>query len=157
MNTDLKRALQDHYAPQSICYGCGPNNPDGLQIKSFVQSDHVIAHFTPQPHHQAFPGVLNGGIIASVLDCHCNWAACWYLMQHLKLSTPPCTVTAEMNISLKKPTPADQELTLTATLERITNSSAVITASLTIQQKIYDTFSGRFVLVPADHPAYHRW
>ena len=102
MNFNSEQSLQDQFAPNSICYGCGPDNTQGLQIKSFVNKNSVTAHFTPQAHHHAFPGVLNGGIIASILDCHCNWTACWYLMNHLKLNAPPCTVTTEMKISLKK-------------------------------------------------------
>ena len=30
-----KIAVQDKYAPNSICFGCGPSNKEGLQIKSY--------------------------------------------------------------------------------------------------------------------------
>ena len=33
------QALQDRFAPQSRCFGCGPANPQGLQIKSHVAED----------------------------------------------------------------------------------------------------------------------
>jgi hypothetical protein len=33
------------------------------------------------PNHEAFPGVLNGGIIGTLLDCHCNWTAAYHLMR----------------------------------------------------------------------------
>ena len=30
-------ALQDQYAPELICFGCGPANEKGLQLKSFAE------------------------------------------------------------------------------------------------------------------------
>jgi acyl-coenzyme A thioesterase PaaI-like protein len=149
-------ALQDQYAPLSICFGCGPKNSQGLRIKSVVDNERVIATFVPSSHHQAFPNVINGGIIATVLDCHCNWAACWFLMQHHQLTTPPCTVTAEMTIKLKKPTPM-QALTLVAQCHNIDNKKATIHGQLMIDETIFDEFMGVFVMVPPEHPAYHRW
>ena len=70
----IAEALQDRYWPAGTCFGCGPANDKGLRIKSRVEQRDgetvVVARFTPEPHHQAFPGVLNGGIIGALLDCH---------------------------------------------------------------------------------------
>lgn len=153
----MKKSLQQTYAPQSICYGCGPANEKGLHIHSFVEGDQIIAHWRPEPHHHAFPNVLNGGIIGSLLDCHCNWAAAWFLMQSQDLSAPPCTVTAEYTIKLLRPTPMNTELTLIATLEKIDGSRAIINGQLIANNKICDTAKGIFVAVKEDHPAFHRW
>jgi acyl-coenzyme A thioesterase PaaI-like protein len=151
------QSLQDQYAAKSICFGCGPANPQGFQIKSVVDGDRVVAHYHPKPFHQAFPGVLNGGVIGTLLDCHCNWAACWFLMQNQKLSAPPCTVTAEYTIKLLRPTPCDTELELVATLKEIKPNSAIITGTLQAGNKICATCEATFVAVTPDHPAYHRW
>ena len=70
-----EKSLQEIYAPRNACFGCGPANPEGLHIRSFVQGDEVIAEWRAGKHHEAFPGVLNGGIIGTLLDCHCNWTA----------------------------------------------------------------------------------
>ena len=64
-------------------------------MRSFVAGDIVVADWTPEPHHEAFPGMVNGDIIGTILDCHCNWTAAWHLMQKAGLDQPPCTVTAE--------------------------------------------------------------
>ena len=157
MNSNNETSLQDRYAAKSICFGCGPSNKNGLQIKSFVEKSLVIASFTPQAYHHAFPNILNGGIIASVLDCHCNWAASWYLMQKNKLDEPPCTVTAEFTVKLKRPTPMGDELTLVAELVEATKNKAIIKGELLVGSKTYDEFIGTFIAVKAEHPAYHRW
>jgi len=66
------QSLLERYAPKNACFGCGPANAHGLQIKSFVSGEELVADWRPQPHHQAFDGILNGGIC---------WAATWHLMQ----------------------------------------------------------------------------
>ncbi len=56
------------------CYGCGKDNPGGLRIDSNWDPDDAnvsICEFTPAAHHCAGPpDVVNGGIIASLIDCH---------------------------------------------------------------------------------------
>jgi len=150
------RSLQDLYAPNSICFGCGPANEKGLRIKSFVDGDGVIAHFTPEPHHHAFPGVLNGGIIGALLDCHANWAATHHLMQKTGAMFPPCTVTADFHVKLKRPTPMT-EVTLRAHVVSSEGDRATVEATLEAGGKITATCTGTFVAVKEDHPAYHRW
>lgn len=152
-----KKSLQDIYAKDCCCYGCGPANPKGFQIKSIVENDKVIAHWRPEKHHQAFPNVLNGGVIGTLLDCHCNWTATWHLMQYNQLEKPPCTVTSEYTIKLLRPTPMDEIITLEAVPEKITNNKAVISGKLISHGKVCATCVGTFVAVPPGHPAYNRW
>jgi hypothetical protein len=71
------QSLQEQYAPANACWGCGPANPEGLRIRSFPKGDEVVAVWKPEPKYEAFPGVLNGGIIGTLLDCHCNWTAAY--------------------------------------------------------------------------------
>lgn len=150
-------SLQQRYAAKSICYGCGPANTAGFQLASFVDGDKVVATYQPQAHHHAFPNVLNGGVIGTLLDCHCNWAACWYLMQAKQLDEPPCTVTSEYTIKLLRPTPVDQPLQLEANLIEIDGDKAIIAGKLIVNDKLCDTCVGTFVAVKAGHPAFHRW
>jgi hypothetical protein len=64
-------SLQDRYAPANRCFGCGAANERRLRIKSFDSGDKVVAEWRPEPHHEAFDGILNGGI-AALLHCH-SW------------------------------------------------------------------------------------
>ncbi len=151
------KSLQDTYAPLSGCFGCGPANSKGLHIKSFVREDEVLAVWTPEPHHAAAPGILNGGIIGTLLDCHCNWTAAWYLMKKIGAHAPPCTVTAEYAISLKRPTPTDRPIELRARVVSSANDRAVVEGELIVGGELCDTCRGTFVAVKPGHPAYHRW
>src|SRR5262245_18698110 len=107
-------SLQDRYAPNNQCFGCGPKNPLGLQIKSMVEGDTVVAKFLPKAHHQAFDNMLSGGICGCLLDCHSNWCAAYFIMLARDEDSPPCTVTARYAVELLKPTPMDKVLKLVA-------------------------------------------
>lgn len=151
-------SLQERYAPNNACFGCGPANDQGLRIRSMPQGDVVVAEWTAQPHHQAFPGVLNGGIIGSLLDCHSNWTAAYVLMKQAGADSPPCTVTADYAIKLLRPTPMDGPVKLEARAVEVKDDRAVIEATLTGSNgKLCATCRGTFVAVKEGHPAYHRW
>jgi acyl-coenzyme A thioesterase PaaI-like protein len=153
----MDKSLQDIYAPNGRCFGCGPKNEKGLKIKSFVEDQDVVAEFVPQAHHEAFENVLNGGIIGSILDCHCNWAAAYFIKQYEMMESVPCTVTAQYTIKLLRPTPSHQKLKLVARLDRIEKDRAWIKGELMFGDKVGATCEGLFVAVKPDHPAYHRW
>jgi len=153
----MPESLQDRYAPQNRCFGCGPANEKGLRIKSFVEDSEVVCDWRPQPHHQAFDGILNGGICGALLDCHSNWTAAYHLMKGSGAASPPCTVTAEFHVRLKRVTPMDVPLHLKARVVESTEDRAVVEAELSANNQVTATCRGTFVAVKEGHPAYHRW
>jgi acyl-coenzyme A thioesterase PaaI-like protein len=149
--------LQELYSPRGGCFGCGPANPEGLRLRSYSRGDEVIAQWQPAEKHQAFPGMLNGGIIGTLLDCHSNWTAAWHLLRQSGLSQPPCTVTADYAVKLLRPTPLDGPVELVARVAESTADRAVIEAVLSAAGKPRATCRGTFVAVRPGHPAYHQW
>ena len=152
-----KKSLQETYAPNGICFGCGVKNEKGLRIRSFPEGDEVVAEFHAEPHHQAFPGMLNGGIIGALLDCHSNWTAAYFLMKESGKTEPDCTVTADFHVKLKRPTPFDATIYLKAKVVESTEDRAIVEAELIADEKVCATCRGTFVAVKEGHPAYHRW
>lgn len=153
-----KVCLQVQYAPKSICYGCGPANPDGLHISSFPQDDgSLVASWQPERKFQAFPGIIYGGMVCSLLDCHCNWMASWHIMRQNGLSSPPCTVTAEHNVKFKRPTPCDGAITMVARVVDSKEDRATVYGELVAGEKVCATCTSVFVAVKEGHPAFHRW
>jgi acyl-coenzyme A thioesterase PaaI-like protein len=151
------RSLQETYAPENRCFGCGPKNDQGLRIRSFAEGDGCVCRWKAQPHHLAFPGTVNGGICGAVLDCHSNWTAAWHLMTKTGASAPPCTVTAEFDVKLKRPTPIDAELVVRARVVESGDDRAVVEATIEANGKVTATCRGTFVAVKEGHPAFHRW
>jgi len=150
-------SLQERYAPASICFGCGPANPKGLRIRSVPEGEEVVAEWTPEPHHEAFPGMLNGGIIGALLDCHGNWTAAWHLMRTSGADRPPVTVTADYAVKLRRPTPSTGPLRLRARVVESSGDRVVVEATLEAGGAVCATCRGTFVAVKPGHPAYHRW
>ncbi len=158
-------SLQRRYSPESTCFGCGPANPHGLRIDS-VEADpdaadthpgELVADWQPLPHHAAFDGVLNGGIIGALLDCHSNWAAAIRLMHDDGADGPPGCVTAEMTVRFRRPTPTDTSVRLRAWPVRVEGRKVVVDAELLSGGIVTATCHATFVAVGPDHPAFERW
>ena len=154
---DENTALQDRYAPNNACFGCGPANDKGLRIKSFLRDDEVVCEWRAEPYLEAFPGMLNGGICGTLLDCHSNWTAAYHLMERNGLDTPPCTVTGEFTVKLLAPTPSDELLTIRARVVESTDRKAIVEATLEASGRATCTCRGVFIAVKEGHPAFGRW
>lgn len=152
-----EKSLQETYAPDGICFGCGVKNEKGLRIKSYDEGAEIVAEWTAEPHHQAFPGMLSGGIVGTLLDCHSNWTAANFLMKKNGKDAPDCTVTANYSVKLLRPTPFDQTIYLKAKVVESTEDRATVEAELIAGGKVCATCKGLFVAVKEGHPAYHRW
>ena len=152
-----EKSVQETYAPHNRCFGCGPSNEKGLRIRSFEEADELVCTWTPEPHHEAFENVLNGGICGALLDCHSNWAATMHLMRKAASPTAPCTVTSDFHVVLKRPTPMNTPLHLRAHVVESSDDRAVVEATLEANGKVTCTCRGTFVAVKEGHPAYHRW
>lgn len=151
-------SLQERYSPEGLCFGCGPKNEHGLRIQSHAVDDVACTCvWRPSPHHLAFPGILNGGICGALLDCHSNWTAAWHLMRKAGLAVPPCTVTAEFAVKLRRPTPLETDLTIRAHVVESVADRATVEAEIEAVGKVTATCTGVFVAVKEGHPAFHRW
>ena len=151
------KSLQDTWAPNNRCFGCGPANEKGLRIKSFEEGGELVCDWTPEPHHQAFPNTLNGGICGSLLDCHSNWAAAYHFLKESGAAELPSTVTADFHVRLRKPTPMDGPLRLRARVVESEGDRATVEASIESRGTVTATCRGTFVRVHEGHPAFHRW
>jgi acyl-coenzyme A thioesterase PaaI-like protein len=149
--------LQDVYAPNSVCFGCGPKNSQGLQLKSFPSGDAVVADWKPKKEHVAFANFGSGGIISVLMDCHGNWAATYSLMKARGLPTPPGTVTAEYTVRFLKPSPIDEKWRLRAWATKIDGGRVNASGELTVGGVLTATMTGLFIAVRESHPAFHRW
>ncbi|KAG2489230.1 hypothetical protein HYH03_012252 [Edaphochlamys debaryana] len=109
-------SVQEAYNNESTCFGCGPSHPEGLKLKSRRMGGaglgRLQAEVSFDPKYCAFPGIVNGGIISTVMDCHGNWAAAVALMDKGCLPRPPLTLTATMAVSYKETTPPSTPLLL---------------------------------------------
>ena len=155
--TTEKQSLQEKYGANGICFGCGPKNEKGLQIKTFVEGEEFVVRFKPKPEHRAFEGVVNGGIIGAIFDCHCNWISAYVLHKQAEEKEFPSTVTAEFTVKLKRPTPYGVELIVKGRTTKIDGNKVYVEAEMHAGEKITALCTGLFVAVDKTHPGYHRW
>jgi acyl-coenzyme A thioesterase PaaI-like protein len=86
----------------SMCFVCGRDNSIGLHLHFFADEDkRVQADFTPRPEHQGFPGIMHGGLIASLFDETIGRTA---IAQDL------WCMTAELKVRYRKPVPLGMPL-----------------------------------------------
>lgn len=132
-----KLAFQDSY-PDDLahCYGCGKNNANGHQLKSYWLDgeNKTIAHFTPKPYHTAIPGFVYGGLLASLIDCHGTGSASAMAYKQKVLATgesdPQRFVTGALNVSYLAPTPITAELELIGMFSEVKERKIIVDISL---------------------------
>jgi acyl-coenzyme A thioesterase PaaI-like protein len=120
-------AIQDLYHEDyAHCYGCGRNNPHGLQLKSYWQGEECICRHTPKSHYSGgVPGFLYGGMVASLLDCH---GAATAAAAKSRQSGGPVArfVTASLTVDFAKPTPLGVELELRGKVTEISGRKVYV-------------------------------
>lgn len=123
--------IQDMW-PESatFCWGCGKNNEHGLQLKSYWKDDETIATWMPKEHHLAFPGILNGGIIATIIDCHGTGTANAVAHMNADSEYHHMQVTASLSVRFIRPTPMDRPVTLRARIKEVRERRITVTCSL---------------------------
>ena len=135
------KAFQDCY-PDNVahCYGCGRLNEQGLQIKSYWDGDEAVCTFTPRPYHIALPGYVYGGLIASLIDCHCTGtaSAAAYRAAGREMGTEPPLrfVTGTLHVEYLRPTPLGVPLEVRARVKEIKGRKVVMTATLSAQGEV---------------------
>ena len=150
------KSLQEIYKPEGRCFGCGPSNSQGLRLRIFPEGDGAVAEFQAEPQHEAFPGMINGGIIATLLDCHSAWAATWAFMRAAGLQTAPNVVTADLQVSYRRPAPSTEPVRLKATPVEQGQDWMVVEATLSAGGKVCARSRAKFVKVREDHPAFRK-
>ena len=133
-----KKAFQDCYPEElSYCYGCGKNNREGHQLKSYWDGEETIAHFSPAAHHTAIPGFVYGGLIASLIDCHGTGtaSAAAYRAEEREMGTAPYLrfVTASLKVDYISPAPLGPELQLRGCIIEVKERKVVVETTLSAE------------------------
>lgn len=137
----MQRAFQDYYPDDlSHCYGCGRLNEYGLQVKSYWDGEETVCTFHPRPYHVAIPGYVYGGLIASLIDCHCTGtaAAAAYRAEGRAMDTEPPLrfVTASLHVDFLRPTPLGVPLEIRGRVKKIEGRKVVVAAALRAEGEI---------------------
>jgi len=149
-----KLAIQD-YMERNRCWGCGSGNEHGLHLKSYLSGNESVCTWKPREYHMAGPKrFLNGGIIATIIDCHsiCTAIADAYGREGRELGTLPFIwyVTASLKVDYLRPTPVDQPVTLRARVKEAKGRKTLVACSLLSGESECARAEVLAVRVPAD-------
>lgn len=100
--------LNDHSTYQR-CFVCGQRNHGGLRAVYRQEGERIVTEFTGDEAHQGFPGVVHGGIVASLLD---------ETMGRTALLLGAWTMTGRLEVRYRAPAPIGQRLVVSAWLTR---------------------------------------
>lgn len=122
--------------PENHCFGCGARNPRGLRIKSTWEGDIAMCRYVPEPHQNAGPPqYVNGGIIATVIDCHsvCTAIADAYRRENRTPSPNDIIwyVTGTLTIKYLRPAPIEVPLDLKAHVTAVDGRRTMLACQVT--------------------------
>lgn len=140
-------AIQDQYDSHAqVCYGCGPKNQEGLQLKSYQRDDIAFAEYRAKPKEIGIAGFVYGGLVASLIDCHAIATAANNAKEKFQLEQMPRYVTGSLNVNYKKPTPLGSEpIKLTAQVIEYSERKAIVKLEVSVADVI--TAEGEVVAV----------
>ena len=96
--------MMEKQANSRLCFVCGLENPVGLHLNFYETGPgEVTVNFTPSEHYQGYPGVLHGGIVASILDEAAGRA-------HMGIFPPRFMFTAKLEVKYRKNIPIGKPL-----------------------------------------------
>ena len=104
------------------CFGCGPLNPDGLQLK-FEPDGHgsSVAEYEVPPRFQSWAGMAHGGIVSLMLDEAVGWAA-WHAGHP--------GVTGRLQVSYRRPLKLGERVRIVGQVERVRRTLVYCTAEV---------------------------
>ncbi len=146
------------YMPGDVCFGCGSRNPDGLHIHSYWDGDEARCQWQADERHQGWDGVTCGGIIATLIDCHCMATAMATAIREEQrpLSSEPRYrfATGSLMIKYLQPSPIGSSLELRARVTEIKNRRkfTLDCALYAASEKTVAATVIAFLVYRSDHP-----
>lgn len=138
MTQSTEKIYVQDFMDGNICFGCGKDNTEGLQIKSYWEEDICICDWeNHHPRYQGWTDLMNGGVVATLVDCHTMGAAMShaYRTENRAYNSEPLYMyaTGTMTIKYLKPTPYGKPIRLTAKIKEVKGKKTVITCETWVE------------------------
>jgi acyl-coenzyme A thioesterase PaaI-like protein len=141
------------------CFVCGAQNAAGLRVQFRRAGEQVVADFLPEEAFQGFPGVVHGGILASLLDEALSRTALLY---------GEWVMTGRLEIRYRQPAVVGQLLRVTAEIEQRRARMVIARGSIALAAdpaKVIAEAKGTFLPYPErlrqealqTYPGMERW
>lgn len=131
------------FGPGQPCFGCGPDHPIGFHLAFDVEDAEIVTRFVPTEKYQGPPGIMHGGLVATLADEIAAWAVIALLGKF--------GFTAQMTCKLLKPVRVGVPLVGHGTIVR--DARRIVHARARIVQEDFDAFVGDFTFAILDRAA----
>ena len=139
----MKRLDGTIFGPGQPCFGCGPDHAIGFRLAFEVEGDEVVTRFTPTERYQGPPGIMHGGLVATLADEIAAWAVIALLEKF--------GFTAQMTCKLHKPVRVGVPLVGRGAIVR--DARRIVQTRATIVQADEPCFTGEFTFAILDRAA----
>jgi acyl-coenzyme A thioesterase PaaI-like protein len=152
-------AVQDSYPDHlARCFGCGRLNERGLHLRTRWEGDETVTRFTPAPYHTAVPGVVYGGLLASLVDCHstASGAAALYRAEGRGFTDAGPAhrcVTGTLTVRYLRPTALGPELVVRGRVVEVAGRKVTIASRIVVADEVTVEADAVVLEVPEDFGA----
>lgn len=131
----------DLFGTSQPCFGCAQDHPIGFRLRFAREGDAVVTRFLPSDRYQGPPGIMHGGLVATLVDEIGAWAIVGLLGKF--------GFTASVACKLRQPVRIAEEITGRGVLKK--EGSRVVTVDVSLEQggAVKATGELAFVLVDA--------
>lgn len=139
MSAPRGRAIPPHHAK---CFGCGPENPAGLQMRMWQEDDRACAELVLDTRHEGAPGFAHGGAVAAALDD---------LFGGVLVILRIPAVTAKLRVDYRAPVLLGRALQLSGSCTRRDGRKLTMQGSIFDRDRLVAEAQALFVEVAVDH------
>lgn len=134
------------FGPGQPCFGCSQDHPFGFRLRFDRDGDEVVTRFTPDGRYQGPPGIMHGGLVATLADEVAAWAIIGVLGKF--------GFTAQMSCKLHKPIRVGAEVEGRASIAKDTRR--VVVSRVRLIQHGAEAFTGEYTFVLVDESGAER-
>jgi acyl-coenzyme A thioesterase PaaI-like protein len=133
--------IQAHYPEGTrVCYGCGTEHPRGLYVETIWDGEKGTCRHNPPADQLGYPGLVYGGLIACLIDCHAvgTATAAAYDAEGREPGSEPIIahVTGSLKVDYLRPTPMGPELLLEARVRSVMKGRSLVDCDLSAGGKV---------------------
>lgn len=127
------------------CFGCGADNPHGLQLKYECDGTRLRSQLTLEKRFRGWSNLIHGGILSTILDETMGWTVFCLTRKFM--------LTKGMQVHFIKPIRIGTPVTVTGYIKEWINERKIaIVAEITDENgEICTSSSGEFALFSRDH------
>tara|TARA_B100000941_G_scaffold289079_1_gene267279 strand:- start:1287 stop:1772 length:486 start_codon:yes stop_codon:yes gene_type:complete len=131
-----KKYFQD-YMPGNVSFGCGTEHPEGLQIKSYWDGSIAIYQWQPEEKYRGWHKLLNGGIMATIVDCHGIGTAMAYAykQEDSDIDSTPLYRYATVRLKINYYNPASTDGLITLRAQIVDHNQHKITKTCSLKSR----------------------